>query len=186
MATWRRVIGGEGNGWPVAITTLMHERRGADGLRAGAEVVQSLKRELRKAGHNTNVGEEGGFAPALSSTRAALDFILRAIEGAGYKPGKDIWLALDAAANECYRDGGYRIEGQSLKAAELVAYYGKLVDDYPIVSLEDGMAEDDWDGWKAITDQLGTKTQLVGDDLFVTNVERLQRGISGGRPTRCW
>ena len=154
--------------------------RFADALRAGAEVFQSLKRELRKAGHNTNVGDEGGFAPALSSTRAALDFILRAIEGAGYKPGKDIWLALDAAANEFYRDGAYRIEGQSLKAAELVAYYGKLVDDYPIVSLEDGMAEDDWPGWATLTSALGGRVQLVGDDLFVTNPARLQEGIERG------
>ncbi len=154
--------------------------RFADALRAGSEIFQSLKRELKKAGHNTNVGDEGGFAPALSSTRAALDFILRAIEGAGYQPGKDIWLALDAAANEFYRDGAYRIEGQSLKAADLVAYYGKLVDDYPIVSLEDGMAEDDWPGWATLTSALGGRVQLVGDDLFVTNPARLQEGVDRG------
>lgn len=151
-----------------------------EALRAGAEIFQSLKRELKKAGHNTNVGDEGGFAPALSSTRAALDFILRAIEGAGYKPGEDVWLALDAAATEFYRDGFYRIEGQSLKATELVTYYGKLADEYPIVSLEDGIAEDDWSGWEALTAALATRLQLVGDDLFVTNPRRLNEGIDRG------
>ncbi len=151
-----------------------------EALRAGAEIFQSLKRELKKAGHNTNVGDEGGFAPALSSTRAALDFILRAIEGAGYKPGQDVWLALDAAASEFYRDGLYRIESQSLNAIELVAYYGKLVDEYPIISIEDGIAEDDWSGWAALTSALGRCIQLVGDDLFVTNPRRLSQGIDRG------
>ena len=150
-----------------------------DAIRMGAEVFHTLKKELSAAGFNTGIGDEGGFAPALSSTRDALDFILKAIEKAGYKPGKDIYLALDCAASEYYVDGKYEMkgEGKSLTAAENVAYLEALVNDYPIVSIEDGMSEDDWDGWVALNAALGDKIQLVGDDLFVTNPERIATGI---------
>ncbi len=150
-----------------------------DAIRMGAEVFHTLKKELSAAGLNTGIGDEGGFAPALSSTRDALDFILKAIEKAGYKPGKDIYLALDCAASEYYVDGKYEMkgEGKSLTAAENVAYLEALVADYPIVSIEDGMSEDDWDGWVALNAALGDKIQLVGDDLFVTNPERIATGI---------
>ncbi|WP_457648952.1 phosphopyruvate hydratase [Profundibacter sp.] len=150
-----------------------------DAIRMGAEVFHTLKKELSAAGFNTGIGDEGGFAPALSSTRDALDFILKAIEKAGYKPGKDIYLALDCAASEYYVDGKYEMkgEGKSLTAAENVAYLEALVADYPIVSIEDGMSEDDWDGWVALNAALGDKIQLVGDDLFVTNPERIATGI---------
>ena len=152
-----------------------------EALRSGAEVYHALKSVLKSRGLATGVGDEGGFAPDLESNRAALDLIAEAIDKAGYELGKDIVLALDVAATEFCTDGSYAFEGQQKSAAEMTAYYTSLVDAYPIVSIEDPLDEDDWDGWKAITDELGAKTQLVGDDLFVTNVERLQRGISGGQ-----
>ncbi|MGK2871320.1 MAG: phosphopyruvate hydratase [Alphaproteobacteria bacterium] len=154
----------------------------AEAVRMGAEVFHTLKAGLKDAGHNTNVGDEGGFAPALGSATDALDFIMKAIEKAGYKPGEDIYLALDAASTEFYKDGKYVLagEGKTLDAAGMVAYYADLVKRYPIISIEDGMAEDDWAGWKALTDALGTKVQLVGDDLFVTNSTRLKDGVTKG------
>ena len=153
-----------------------------DAVRMGAEVFHTLKKELSAAGMATGVGDEGGFAPALSGTRDALDFILRSIEKAGYKPGEDMFLALDCAATEYYKDGKYEIsgEGLSLSSAENVDYLKALVADYPILSIEDGMAEDDWDGWVALTQALGGRVQLVGDDLFVTNPARLATGIGKG------
>ena len=152
-----------------------------EALQQGAEVYHSLKSVLKKQGLATGVGDEGGFAPDLSSNRAALDLIASAIEQAGFKLGDDIALALDVAASEFFNDGSYTFEGSAKSAEEMTAYYADLVSSYPIVSIEDPLNEEDWDGWKTITDQLGGKTQLVGDDLFVTNVERLQRGISGGQ-----
>src|SRR6478609_7447935 len=152
-----------------------------DALRSGAEVYHALKSVLKARGLATGVGDEGGFAPDLPSNRAALDLIAEAVGKAGYELGKDIVLALDVAASEFYTDGGYTFEGASKTADEMIAYYADLVASYPIVSVEDPLNEDDWDGWKAITDSLGSKTQLVGDDLFVTNVERLARGIEGGQ-----
>jgi enolase len=152
-----------------------------DALRTGAEVYHALKSVLKSRGLATGVGDEGGFAPDLESNRAALDLIAEAIDEAGYELGKDFGLALDVAASEFFDDGAYTFEGAKKSSDELIAYYGELVAAYPIVSIEDPLDEDDWDGWKAITDALGSKTQLVGDDLFVTNVERLQRGISGGQ-----
>ncbi|MCE8518164.1 phosphopyruvate hydratase [Ruegeria pomeroyi] len=153
-----------------------------DAVRMGAEVFHTLKKELSAAGLATGVGDEGGFAPNLSSTRDALDFILKAIEKAGYKPGDDIHLALDCAATEYFKDGSYVFagEGKTLSSEENVDYLAALVADYPIISIEDGMAEDDWAGWKALTDRLGGKVQLVGDDLFVTNPARLAEGIAKG------
>jgi len=154
----------------------------ADAVRMGAEIFHNLKSLLKKAGHNTNIGDEGGFAPAVSGTREALDFVMSAIEAAGYKAGDDVHLALDAASTEFFEDGKYVLagEGKTLEAAGMVAYYEDLVASYPIISIEDGMAEDDWDGWKALTDAIGSKVQLVGDDLFVTNPERLAEGIEKG------
>ena len=156
--------------------------RFAEGLRMGAEVFHTLRAKLKDAGHNTNVGDEGGFAPALNSTTEALDFVMQAIEAAGYKPADDVALALDAASTEFYKDGAYVLagEGQTLDAAGMVGYYQDLVGRYPIVSIEDGMAEDDWDGWAALTAAVGDKVQLVGDDLFVTNPVRLRQGIAKG------
>ncbi|MBC57781.1 MAG: phosphopyruvate hydratase [Confluentimicrobium sp.] len=153
-----------------------------DAVRMGSEVFHTLKKELSAAGHNTGIGDEGGFAPNLSSTREALDFILKSIEKAGYKPGEDIYLALDCASTEYYEGGKYEMkgEGKSLSAAENVAYLSDLCAAYPIISIEDGMAEDDWAGWKALTDAIGDKVQLVGDDLFVTNPARLADGIAQG------
>ena len=153
-----------------------------DGVRMGAEVFHTLKKELSAAGLSTGIGDEGGFAPDLSSTRAALDFILSSIEKAGYKPGEDIYLALDCAATEYFRDGKYEIsgEGLSLSPEENADYLKALVNDYPIISIEDGMSEDDWDGWVALTQAIGDKVQLVGDDLFVTNPARLAEGIAKG------
>ena len=153
-----------------------------DAVRMGAEVFHTLKKELSNAGLSTGIGDEGGFAPNLSSSRDALDFILKSIEKAGYKPGVDIYLALDCAATEYYKGGKYELsgEGKSLSSDENVAYLAALVADYPIISIEDGMAEDDWDGWKSLTDAIGDKVQLVGDDLFVTNPERLSMGIERG------
>ena len=152
-----------------------------DAIRMGAEVFQCLKIALQGAGHNTNVGDEGGFAPGLSSTDEALGFVMKSIEAAGYRPGDDIVMALDAASSEFYKDGKYELagEGKSLDAEAMTDYYADLVARYPIVSIEDGLDEDDWDGWKGLTEALGPKVQLVGDDLFVTNPKRLQRGIDG-------
>lgn len=159
---------------PVAAPTM------CDAVRMGSEVFHTLKKELSNAGLSTGIGDEGGFAPNLSSTRDALDFILKSIEKAGYRPGEDIYLALDCAATEYYRNDKYEMsgEGTSLSSDENVTYLSGLVRDYPILSIEDGMAEDDWDGWKALTEVLGKTTQLVGDDLFVTNPARLARGIA--------
>ncbi|MBK7271849.1 MAG: phosphopyruvate hydratase [Actinomycetales bacterium] len=148
-----------------------------EALRWGAEVYHTLKKVLHDRGLSTGLGDEGGFAPNLESNRAALDVIVEAIEKAGYVPGKDIALALDVAATEFYKDGAYQFEGAAKTSAEMTAYYAELVAAYPLVSIEDPMSEEDWDGWKAITDALGAKVQIVGDDLFVTNPERLQRGI---------
>jgi len=152
----------------------------ADAVRAGAEVFQALKSKLKKAGFGTNVGDEGGFAPDLASSDQALDFISAAVSEAGYSLGDDIVLALDCASTEYYRDGQYHLqgEGQTLDAEAMVAYLQRLCDRYPIVSVEDGMAEDDWQGWQALTQALGDRVQLVGDDLFVTNPERLRDGIA--------
>jgi enolase len=149
----------------------------ATAIQMGAEVFHHLKSLLKKAGHNTNVGDEGGFAPALKSTQDALDFILKAIEEAGYKPGVDIHLALDVAANELYKEGVYYLSGQAYRPEQLVEFYENLTKTYPLVSIEDGLAEEDWQGWKLMTQRLGDKIQLVGDDLFVTNPQRLKRGI---------
>jgi enolase len=153
-----------------------------EGLRMGAEVFQTLRGALKEAGHNTNVGDEGGFAPNLPSADAALEFVIKAIEKAGYKSRQDFVLALDCAATEFFKDGVYRYEGEgkSRSAKEQAKYLEELVGRYPIVSIEDGMAEDDFAGWKILTDLLGKKCQLVGDDLFVTNVERLAEGIKNG------
>jgi enolase len=154
----------------------------AEALRCGAEIFHALKSALHQAGFSTAVGDEGGFAPDLKSAREALDFILRAVEAAGYKPGGDVLLAMDPAASEFFKDGRYELkgEGKSLTPEEMADYYVALAADYPIASIEDGMAEDDWAGWKAITEKLGARVQLVGDDLFVTNVKRLQQGIDEG------
>tara|TARA_R100000935_G_scaffold1474_1_gene4749 strand:- start:99 stop:1376 length:1278 start_codon:yes stop_codon:yes gene_type:complete len=153
-----------------------------EAVRMGSEVFHTLKKELSNAGYNTGIGDEGGFAPGLSSSREALDFILKSIEKAGYKPGEDIFLALDCAATEYYKNGKYEMvgEGKSLMSEENVDYLAQLATDYPIISIEDGMSEDDWDGWKALTDRIGNKVQLVGDDLFVTNPKRLAEGIKRG------
>ena len=153
-----------------------------DAVRVGGEVFHTLKKELSDAGFSTSIGDEGGFAPNLSSTRVALDFILKSIEKAGYKPGEDIYLALDCASTEYFKNGKYEMIGEnaSLSSAENVAYLTALVNDYPIISIEDGMAEDDWDGWAMLTQELGNRVQLVGDDLFVTNPARLADGIAKG------
>ena len=154
----------------------------AEALRMGAEIFHSLKSALHAAGHSTNVGDEGGFAPNLASAEAALDFIVKAGESAGYRPGRDFNLGLDPAASEFFRDGRYEMtgEGKSLDQAGMVDYLAGLVAKFPIVSIEDGMAEDDFAGWKLITERLGAKVQLTGDDLFVTNTERLAKGIKDG------
>ena len=149
-----------------------------EALRWGAEVYHALKSVLKKRGLATSIGDEGGFAPNLDSNRAALDLIVEAINKAGFKLGSEIALAMDVAATEFYKDGHYEFEGSKLTAAEMIAYYKDLVDSYPLVSIEDPLAEDDWDGWRAITEVLGERVQLVGDDLFVTNPERLSRGIA--------
>ena len=153
-----------------------------EAIRMGSEVFHNLRRKLAEAGHNTNVGDEGGFAPNLASTDAALGFIMQAIEAAGYRPGEEVMLALDPAASEFFRDGAYRLtgEGKTLDASGLVAYWADLVQRYPIVSIEDGMAEDDWEGWRMLAAELGGTVQLVGDDVFVTNPQRLRDGISRG------
>ena len=154
----------------------------ADAVRMGAEVFQALKKALHDAGHSTNVGDEGGFAPNLSSTTEALDYLMRSIESAGYRPGDDIMLALDCASNEYYKGGKYVMEGEgkTLDSAGHIKYLADIVSRYPILSIEDGMAEDDWQGWRALSEELGARVQLVGDDLFVTNPERLARGIKEG------
>ncbi len=154
----------------------------AEGIRMGSEIFHALKKALHDAGHSTNVGDEGGFAPNLKSADEALGFISKACEAAGYRPGEDVTFALDPAATEFYRGGKYEIagEGKSLDSAGMVAYLADLVARYPIASIEDGMAEDDWDGWAHLTSELGKTVQLVGDDLFVTNPERLRRGIKAG------
>jgi enolase len=171
---------------PIDIQEFMIMPTGAasfrEGLRAGAEIFHALKKQLAEAGHNTNVGDEGGFAPALSSAGEALDFIVRAIEAAGYAPGEDMHLALDCASTEYFRDGAYHLEGEGrvLAPEENAGYLAELAQRYPIVSIEDGMAEDDWDGWALLTERIGGAVQLVGDDLFVTNTARLARGIEAG------
>ncbi|MEH6742897.1 phosphopyruvate hydratase [Hyphomonas sp.] len=154
----------------------------ADSVRMGAEVFHALKKTLSEAGHNTNVGDEGGFAPNLASTDDAIGFIMKAIEKAGYKPGEDMALALDAASTEFYKNGRYELagEGKSLGSDEFAAYLADLCARYPIISIEDGMAEDDWDGWVALTESIGDSVQLVGDDLFVTNPDRLSVGLQKG------
>jgi enolase len=154
----------------------------AEALRAGSEIFQTLKAQLKSAKLNTNVGDEGGFAPNLNSAEAALDFVVQAITKAGYKAGSDVMLALDCAATEFFKDGAYAYEGEGKKRSrqEQAKYLAELIGRYPIVSIEDGMAEDDWEGWKILTDLIGGKCQLVGDDLFVTNVTRLARGIKEG------
>lgn len=153
-----------------------------EALRAGAEIFHALKAVLKEKGLNTAVGDEGGFAPNLSSNEEALQTIVTAIERAGYKPGENIYLALDVAATELYKDGHYVLAGEGVTKTtdEMIAYYEGLLSKYPIISIEDGLSEDDWDGWKKLTDRLGSKVQLVGDDLFVTNTKRLKRGIEEG------
>jgi enolase len=153
-----------------------------DAIRWGAEIFHTLKSALKKAGHSTSVGDEGGFAPNLPSAEAALDFVMKAIETAGFKPGVDVHLAADCAATEFFKDGKYVYEGEGVTRTidEQVAYLKKLSEAYPIVSIEDGMSEDDWEGWKKLTDAIGKKVQIVGDDLFVTNVTRLSQGIRTG------
>ena len=154
----------------------------ADAVRWGSEVFQVLKSQLKKAGHNTNVGDEGGFAPNLPSAEAALDFCVQAIEAAGFKPGEEIFLGLDCAATEFFKDGAYVYSGEGVTRSprEQAEYLAKLASSYPIVTVEDAMSEDDWAGWKTLTDLLGGKVQLVGDDVFVTNVARLEKGIKEG------
>lgn len=161
---------------PVSATSM------AEAIRMGSEVFQSLKKLLSSDGLTTSVGDEGGFAPNLKSSKEALDFICKAVEVTGYKMGQDITLALDVAATEFFKDGKYHLEGEgkTLTSEEMIAYYRDLVDNYPIVSIEDGLAEDDWDGWQALTKDLGDTVQLVGDDLFVTNAKRLKQGIEQG------
>ncbi len=153
-----------------------------EALRWGAEIFHALKARLKAAGHNTNVGDEGGFAPNLRSAAEALDFIAAAIQAAGFRPGEDVALGLDAAATEFFRDGRYRLEGEGkiLDASAMVGFYADLVRRYPIVTIEDGMAEDDWQGWSELTTALGDKVQLVGDDLFVTNPRRIAEGVARG------
>jgi enolase len=154
----------------------------SEAVRCGSEIFHTLKKGLSEAGLSTAVGDEGGFAPDIGKTRDALDFIMKSVEQAGYRPGDDVVLALDCAATEYFRDGAYRMEGEgrSFSPAEMVDYLAELARDYPIRSIEDGMAEDDWEGWKLLTDRLGGQVQLVGDDLFVTNPKRLGRGIEQG------
>ena len=177
------INGGEHADNPIDIQEFMVMPVGAESfpeaLRMGTEIFHSLKKGLKDAGHNTAVGDEGGFAPNLSSTEDAISFIMKSIETAGYKPGEDCMLALDAASTEFFKDGKYVLagEGKSLGSDEMVRYLEDLVGKYPIISIEDGMAEDDWEGWTALTQAIGSKCQLVGDDLFVTNSARLQRGI---------
>ena len=177
------INGGEHADNPIDVQEFMIMPVGAESfseaLRMGAEVFHALKAKLQADGHNTNVGDEGGFAPALASSEAALDYIMSAIEAAGYKPGEDIYLAMDVASSEFYEDGKYNLkgEGKVLSSPEFASYLENLVNKYPIISIEDGMDEDDWDGWANLTVSIGDRCQLVGDDLFVTNPKRLARGI---------
>ena len=161
---------------PVGVTSI------AEAVRMGAEVFHALRHALKGAGHNTSVGDEGGFAPNLASTREALDFVIAAIAVAGYRPGEDVYLALDVAATELFGEDRYFLKGEkrSLEADGMIAYYAELLSNYPIFSIEDGMAEDDWQGWRAMTKALGNRCQIVGDDIFVTNVTRLKQGIEQG------
>lgn len=152
----------------------------ADALRMGAEVFHSLKNVLKSKGLNTSVGDEGGFAPNLGSNEEALQVIVEAIEKAGYKPGDDICLALDCAATEFYKNGSYLFEGTKRSSSEMIQYYADIIDKYPVISIEDGLSEDDWEGWKEFTSKLGKRLQIVGDDLFVTNTQRLSEGIKQG------
>jgi enolase len=180
------VNGGQHADNPIDIQEFMIQPIGAasvaDAIRIGSEIFHTLKKALSEAGHNTNVGDEGGFAPNLSSADEALGFIAKAVERAGYRPGEDVTFALDCAATEFFKDGVYNLHGEEKKfdAAGMVDYLADLASRYPIASIEDGCAEDDWDGWKLLTDRLGKKLQLVGDDLFVTNPVRLRRGIAAG------
>ncbi len=180
------VNGGQHADNPIDVQEFMVQPVGAatfaEGLRMGAEIFHALKGKLKDAGHNTNVGDEGGFAPDLKSADEALAFISSACEQAGYRPGEDVTFALDCASTEFFRNGEYHLEGEGKRfdSAGMVAYLAELVGRYPIVSIEDGCAEDDWAGWKHLTDVLGARVQLVGDDLFVTNPERLRQGIETG------
>jgi len=180
------INGGEHADNPIDFQEFMIMPVGAESLseavRMGSEVFHTLKKALSAAGYNTNVGDEGGFAPNLASTDDAIGFVMKAIESAGYKPGEDMFLALDAASTEFFKDGKYVLEGEgkTLNPEEMAKYLEDLVNRYPIISIEDGLAEDDWDGWKAATDLFGDKCQLVGDDLFVTNSARLRQGIEKG------
>ena len=180
------INGGEHADNPIDFQEFMIVPVGAENIgeavRCGSEIFHTLKKALHDKGLATAVGDEGGFAPNLASTTDALDFIMKSIESAGYKPGDDVMLALDCAATEYYKDGAYKMvgEGKTFSSLENVDFLASLVAKYPIFSIEDGMAEDDWDGWKALTEKLGRKIQLVGDDLFVTNPKRLKRGIDGG------
>ena len=180
------INGGEHADNPIDVQEFMIMPVGAksfsEALQMGAEIFHALKAKLKADGHNTNVGDEGGFAPALASSVAALDYIMSAIDAAGYKAGKDIFLAMDVASSEFYKDGKYNLtgEGKVLSSEEFVAYLKDLSERFPIISIEDGMDEDDWDGWKMLTDAIGDKVKLVGDDLFVTNPKRLKTGIEKG------
>ncbi|MEM9044373.1 MAG: phosphopyruvate hydratase [Pseudomonadota bacterium] len=180
------VNGGEHADNPIDIQEFMVMPIGAESIaeavRWGSEIFQTLKTALKKAGHNTNVGDEGGFAPNIGSTREALDFIMNSIDAAGFKPGVEVWLALDAASTEFYAGGTYNLKGEglTLSSDEMAGYLARLVNDYPIISIEDGMAEDDWEGWQILTQAIGDDCQLVGDDLFVTNTQRLSHGIKQG------
>ena len=180
------INGGEHADNPIDIQEFMIMPVGADNIRdairMGSEIFHTLKKELSNAGHNTNVGDEGGFAPNLGSAREALDFIMKSVEKAGFRPGDDVYLALDCASTEYFKGGRYEMkgEGKSLSIAENVAFLEGLVNDYPIISIEDGCSEDDWEGWKLLTETLGGRVQLVGDDLFVTNPRRLAEGIKAG------
>ena len=179
------INGGEHADNPIDIQEFMVMPVAAENMREavrwGAEIFHTLKSELKAAGHNTNVGDEGGFAPNIASTRDALDFIMKSIEKAGYKPGEEVALALDAASTEFFKDGKYHLKGEDkvLSASEMSDYYAALCDSYPIISIEDGLAEDNWEGWKGLTEKIGDRCQLVGDDLFVTNPTRLKDGIDG-------
>jgi len=180
------INGGEHADNPIDFQEFMIMPVGADtfgeGLRIGAEIFHTLKKELSSQGHNTNVGDEGGFAPNIGSATQALDFIMKSVESAGYKPGEDVFIALDCASTEFFDNGVYNLkgEGRTLDSGEMTAYLEELSNQYPIVSIEDGMAEDDWDGWKELTDKIGERCQIVGDDLFVTNSDRLRDGIKMG------
>jgi enolase len=152
----------------------------ADALRAGVEVFHTLKGILKKRGLNTSVGDEGGFAPDLSNDKEAITLILEAIESSGYTPGKDIYLAVDAAASEFYENNLYKFEGKNISSDDIISYYGELISKYPLLSIEDGLSENDWDGWRNLTNRFGKKVQLVGDDIFVTNTKIIKRGIEEG------